>query len=396
MQKFKFKAWDENFKVVQETIEEEDIEAAKEKIRARGLKLVSINKVISLSNIKIGRKTLKDEDVASICGQIGIIVNAGVNILAGLEVLKKQNKKLSVILDSILMEVRRGNSLGVAMEASGAFPKLLTDMVKSGELSGNVDEVLFNMESYYQREADLKGKIKSASIYPLILLGATVGMIAFFNIFIFSSLKDLFSDMESLPGATVFLLNTMNFLNNSPFLLLFIVVALVLLFIYLKGLPKVGYWLDKVILRFPVYGNVKQNILTTRFTRSMGIFMKSAVPLLSSLESMEAIIGNKYMSQKINIAKGTIITGGNIADSFEEQNLFDPLVIQMIRIGEETGRIEEMLLKLSAIYDKKVETGISRMVAMIEPTFTLIVGLLVGFVIVAVILPILQMSNMVG
>lgn len=395
MQKFRFKAWDENFKIINETIEDDDIEAAKEKIKARGLKLISINKSMSLSDISIGKRGLKDADIASICGQLAIVINAGVSILAGLEVLKQQNKKQSKVFDSVLIGVRRGNSLGISMESAGVFPRLLTDMVKSGELSGNVDEVLFNMESFYQREADIKGKVVSASIYPMILLFATVAMILFFNFFIFSSLKDLFSNAENLPAATIFLIGSMEFMNNHYLIVLLFLVGLVLLSIYLKKQPKVRYWLDKIVFALPVYGQVKLSILTSRFSRSLGIFMKSAVPLLSALDNLELIIGNSYMAKSINIAKGEIIIGGKIADSFDERKIFDPLVIQMIRIGEETGKIEEMLLKLSEIYDKKVETGISRMVALVEPAFTLIVGLLVGFVIVAVALPILQMSNMV-
>ena len=397
MQKYIYKACDNKFNIVKSEIEEEDIGTAKEKLKAKGLKIIDIKRKISLEDIKLGKENLKDGELAAFCGQIAIILNSGVSIIKGLEVLELQvkNKTLKNVVSRVLLGVRRGRTLAGAMADTKAFPTLLTDMVASGELSGNIDSILFNMEEFYNREASIKSRIKSASIYPIVMLVVCIGMMLFFNFFIFSELKDLFADGANLPVITKVVLGTMGYLNTNFIQCIFVFSGVVILIAYIKKLESVKYWLDIAALKYPLIGEVKNNIITSRFTRSMGIFLKSAVPILSVLDSMQLIVGNSYIAQKVSVAKTGIINGTSIADSFEQQGIFEPMVIQMMRVGEETGKLEEMLYKLADIYDKRVETGITRLMALIEPMFTLIIGIVVGTVIIAMAMPVMQMSQTV-
>jgi len=397
MQKYIYKACDNKFNIVKSEIEEEDIGTAKEKLKAKGLKIIDIKRKISLEDIKLGKENLKDGELAAFCGQIAIILNSGVSIIKGLEVLELQvkNKTLKNVVSRVLLGVRRGRTLAGAMADTKAFPTLLTDMVASGELSGNIDSILFNMEEFYNREASIKSRIKSASIYPIVMLVVCIGMMLFFNFFIFSELKDLFADGANLPVITKVVLGTMGYLNTNFIQCIFVFSGVVILIAYIKKLESVKYWLDIAALKYPLIGEVKNNIITSRFTRSMGIFLKSAVPILSVLDSMQLIVGNSYIAQKVSVAKTGIINGTSIADSFEQQGIFEPMVIQMMRVGEETGKLEEMLYKLADIYDKKVETGITRLMSLIEPMFTLIIGIVVGTVIIAMAMPVMQMSQTV-
>jgi type IV pilus assembly protein PilC len=395
MDRYLYKAWDENFNVITDLIEEEDIEVAKDKIRSKGLKIIDIKKKTRLSDIKIGKENLSDETLANFCGQTGIIISSGVSIIRGLELLVQQtkNKKFKGIVNNVLTGVKRGKPLGKSMEDTKAFPRLLTDMILSGELSGNLDTILFNMEQFYQREAAIKNKIKSASIYPVVLLFTGIGMLTFFNFFIFPEMKDLFTDMSQMPAITRGLLNSIEFLNSNFPLVMGVIGALIVGVKYISEFDKVKLKLDFIGLKLPGIGAVKHEIITSRFTRSMGIFLRSAVPILDILDSMQQIVGNKYMSARIELVKHDLINGSSIADAMEQQKIFEPLVTQMIRVGEETGSLEDTMFKLADIYDKRVEAGITKMMAMVEPAFTLIIGILLGIVIIAMAMPVMNMTN---
>ncbi|MFD3158181.1 type II secretion system F family protein [Haloimpatiens sp. FM7330] len=393
MQKFSYKALDTNMNVIKDYIEEDNIENAIEKLRIKGYKVIKIKKSRSLLDIKLGGNKLKDEHIASFCGQMGIIINTGVSILKGLDIIKNQDKKLKKASEAVLKGVKRGETLGKSMEDSGMFPVVLTHMVYSGEVSGNIDEILFNMENFYQREAHIKNKIKNASIYPIVLLVLTIAMLMFFNLFIFSKISNIFADSKNLPKITIFIMNTMNFFNNNILLVPFVVLGLIVLIRYVTKVPRMKYFLDKIVLKIPVVGEVKKYIIINRFCRSMGIFIRSAVPILTALDNIQRIINNSFVSYKIGNAKKKIVNGAKIADTLQDEKIFDDLTIHMIRIGEETGKLEQMFFKLTDIYDKKVEIGINKLMALVEPLFTLIIGLVVGVVMIGIALPIFKMSN---
>ena len=394
MEKFIYKACDKQLNIVKGFIEEDDIDSAKEKLLAKDLKIIDIRKSNRISDIKLRRNMMTDGEIAGFCGQIGTILDSGVSLLRGLEILELQttNKIQKQVIGNILIGVRRGKSLAKSMESTRVFPKALTDMVMSGEISGNVDKVLFNMEEFYEREAAIKSKIKSASVYPVILLAVAVGMMIFFNFFIFSELKELFQGMK-LPPATAFMFNAINYFNNNYLQVLGFIALMILLIKYLLDKPKVRYVVHKRILMIPVIGQVKNHIIIARFTRSMAIFLKSGVPLLTVLDNLQLIVDNNFVSQQLSEAKELIVKGEGIANSLENKGIFEPMVVQMLRVGEETGKLEEMLYRLADIYEKKVDTGIKRLVALIEPVFTLVAGIVVGVIIIAVAMPIMQMAQ---
>lgn len=395
MRKFVYKAWNKNFDIVKGTIEDERFESVVQKLKARELKIISINEKNGFGLTRAGRKMLKEEDIAGFCGQIGTIISSGVSIIKGLEVLEMQtkNKKFKEIIRSVLEGVRSGEPLGKSMESTGTFPKLLTDMITSGEISGNIDTVLFNMENFYQREANIKNKIKNSSIYPAVILLVAVIMLAFFNFYFLPAMKDLFSDTANLPWITRILISSTAFISNNPVIILAIIAFAAVVINYLLNIDRVKLAVDHFLIKVPVIGPVKLDIITSRFTRSMAIFMKSAVPIFSILDNIQLTVDNKYISSKIEIMKSEIINGNKIGDAIESQNIFEPIVTQMIRVGEETGKLEETLFKLADIYDKKVETGIGRLMSLVEPAFTLVVGLIVGTVILAVAMPVMQMTS---
>jgi type IV pilus assembly protein PilC len=395
MQKFTYKAWNKEFQIVKGIVEEDELQTAKEKLRGDGLNIISISENRNLSDLSIFSSKLKDDELSAFCGQLAVIINAGVNILKGLEVMEAQtkNKKMKNIISNINISVKRGNMLGKSMENTSAFPSLLCDMVTSGELSGNMDSMLYNMETYYEKEANIKNKVKAASVYPIMLLCAALGMVFFFNFFIFPEIKDLFKDVKQLPFITKVLIGSLNYLNSHSIQVIISLVLFILLVRYLFTIKSVKYLKDSVILKTPIFSAVKRDVITARFSRSMALFLKSGVPILNILDSLKLIVDNFYVAEKIEKIKNDMINGSAIADAMEAHDIFEPLVIQIIRIGEETGKLDDSLYKLAEIYDKKAEIGITKLMAMIEPAFTLIIGIFVAVIILAMAMPIMNMTN---
>jgi type IV pilus assembly protein PilC len=395
MSVFSYKAWDEKYRMVKGKIEEEDMEAARNKLRLQGLTVENISRAFNINEMSFGSTRLKDSELASFCDQMGIILNSGLNVLSGLEVLKSQvkDRKLKRIVEVMHSAVRKGRSLASAMEDTNAFPALLCDMIASGELGGNIDEAFFNMQAFYEREARIKSRIKTASVYPVMLLCVAVGMILFFNLFVFKELGSLFSDMKNLPLVTKILLGFMNFLNSNFVNIILAIAAAVMVFIYIARHEKSAYVLDRIKIRLPLLGEFKLHMITARFSRSMALFLKSAVPMLTIMESLKLLVDNHYVAKKIEDVKNELINGRSISSSLDKQQIFEPIVTQMIRVGEETGRLEESLANIAGIYDKRIENEVSKLMAMIEPVFTLVIGICVAVLILAVALPVMNMTD---
>ncbi|WP_411682446.1 type II secretion system F family protein [Clostridium thailandense] len=394
MKKFVYKAWDDEFKIVKEEIEEDNLEDAVENIKSKGLKIIYVKEKTGLYKYKFLSKKLNDEVLANFCGQTAMILSSGVSLITGLEIMEEQtkSKRMKEIILEILEGIKKGNNLAAAMKNCGEFPTILTDMVMTGETSGNVDTILYNMENFYKREANIKNKIRSASVYPILIFVVAIGMMLFFNFFVFPQIKDLFADMK-LPAITIFVLGIMNFLNNNYLLMISITIITIVFFEYASTIPRFSYILGKITLKVPILGGVKLDIITSRFTRSMGIFLKSGVPIVIVLDNLKLIVGNEFISQKIEKAKNELIAGAKFADSIGNEEIFEPLVTQMLKVGEETGQLDEMMFKLADIYDGKVETGIGRLMSLVEPVLTLVIGLVVGVAILGIALPIMQMTQ---
>lgn len=395
MQKYVYKAWDSKYKLINGSIEEENINSAKQLLIEKGLYIIEINEFKDLLNNKLFQIKIKDEELANFCGQLAVIISSGVNLISGLDIIAKQikNKRMKKILENIVMGVKRGRTLSQAMKDDGKLPNLLIDMVKAGESSGQVDTMLYNLETFYEREASIKSKIKSASVYPTILLFMSVGMIIFFNNFIFVELKDLFTDNENLPLITKLLLISMDALNNNTVPIIIGVISIIIMFKYLMTKHQINYIFNEILLNIPLIGKLKKEILVSRFTRSMGLFIRSGVSLLIIFDNLKLIVNNDFVSAKIDEAKQDVVNGNTIAYALDKSKLFEPIVVQMIEVGEETGTLEEILFKIAAIYDKKSEASISKLMALIEPIFTLLIGIFIAVLILAMALPVFQMTS---
>jgi len=392
MQTFKYKAWDENFNIVKGRLEEDDAEMAKACLRSQGYVIISIKKMGSVFYKNFGRNKLDNSELASFCGQMNTVVSSGVSLLKGIEVFRDQaeKKRLRTLYNKIYESIEKGNSLSYAMRKSGAFPGLLCDMVSSGELSGDMETIFRNMEILYEREARIKDKMRTASVYPLILLFTSTGMLIFFNYFIFPEFQEILSDSNNLPLITKILVGFLQFFKKNAFIIAAAILSIMPVGKYVATREKTGYMLSKASISLPIIGRVRKDVVTSRFARAMSLFLKSAVPVLQILDSLGGILGNEYMSRRVEYIRSGLTNGYSVADAMEMASIFDPIVIQMVRVGEETGSLDESLEKVAQIYDKKSESGINKLMAVIEPVFTLLIGVFIGILLLAMMLPVMQ------
>jgi len=396
---FKYKIIDEKMDLVDGIIEAMDIDAARRMVFDNHWQVISLSEVNSLDSVitqKIQGK-VKYEAVASFCSQLAMMIRSGANMVRGLDILQTQteDKRLKAALETIFRGVSRGNSLSQSMrDCKGALPDLLINLVGVGEESGSLDSVLTSMAEYYERENFIRKKISSAAVYPVILTSVLIVLILFFINFILPEITDLLTQNgQSLPLITQVIINSARFLRNNALYILLGLGAAGLGFVRLSHVPKIRYYLDALLLRVPVLGKNIRNVIISRFARTLALFLHSSIPIVHILNSMENILGNEVPRFAVMRVKERIIQGETLTLAFGEEKFFDPLVIQMMSIGEETGRLEELMADVANHYDNSVEIGIARMVALIEPIFTVVIGIFAGAMIISIALPIFNMSN---
>ncbi|ACL21572.1 type IV pilus assembly protein PilC [Desulfitobacterium sp. LBE] len=397
--RFKYKVIDEQMSVAEGTLEAADYEAARRMIQENGWQVISLLEprgLNALLNKRIMTK-VKYESISAFCSQLAMMVRSGANLVRGLEVLKLQleDKELQEVLEIIVRGVSRGDSLSQAMrDCRGALPDLLINLVAVGEESGNLESVLTSMAEYYDRENYIRKKVQSASIYPVILLTVLIGIIFFFMNFLLPEITGMLTESgQSLPLPTRMIINTADFFSNYGIYLLAGLIGLVFGLNWLFKIPKYRYYRDALMLGMPILGINIKNIVISRFSRTFALFLHSSIPMVPILNSMETIVGNEVSRTGIARIRERIIKGEPLTQAFGQEKFFDPLVVQMISIGEETGRLEEMLEEVADLYDKKVELGIARMISLVEPVFTVIIGIFAGGMIIAIALPIFSMAT---
>ena len=398
---FRYKVITEEMSIAEGVLEAVDLEAAKRIAQDNRWQVISLREAQGFEQW-LGKQVkgkVKYESIAAFCSQLAMMIRSGANLVRGLEILQTQieDKRLKEVVGIIFRSVSRGNSLAQAMrDCQGALPELLINLVAVGEESGSLDSVLTSMAEYYERENFVRKKITSAAIYPAVLTIVLIGLVIFFMNFILPEIADLMSQNgQSLPALTQMIVDTSRFLKAKGLYLLIALAAVAGTGQRVLRFPKYRYFLDAFLLKLPLLGKNIKNVIIARFARTLALLLHSSIPIVPILNSMENIVGNEVPRQALVRTRERVIRGETLAASFGQEKFFDPLVIQMISIGEETGRLEELMGEVANHYDKRVEIGISRMVAMVEPIFTVLIGVFAGGLIISIALPIFNMANIV-
>lgn len=334
---------------------------------------------------------IKLKDLSIFSRLMSTMINAGLPILRSLRIIVKQteNTHLAEILQNVAKMVEEGYSLSHAMgQHPKVFDTLMVNLIKSGEESGSLDIVLDRIAMDLEREIEIRQNVQAGIRYPIIILSAAAIIVGLIMIFVVPKFVEIFRDMNAtLPLMTRILINISNVVvHGAPFL----VAGIFLLIIgskYASNFPFFNRLKDAIQLKIPVFGFLLRRISLSRFARTFAILLKSGVPIIKSLTVVEETVGNAVIAAAVAKAKISIKEGERISYPLEETGEFPPMVIDMIAVGEETGSLDDMLQKISDFYDREVDYTIDAFTTMIEPILITIMGVVIGFIVISLYLP---------
>lgn len=395
---YKYTARDENGKTVKGFKEAADEKALYNSLKLEGKFLLS-SKASDTERQKEKGK-IKINVVADFCRQLGTLLKAGVSLVRALNIIAEEEglkPNYRAVYMDILQTIRQGIPLSDAMEQQGnAFPSLLINMMRAAEANGNIDETAIRMADHYEKERKLNGKVKSALVYPSVLGALLVVVVIFVLTYLVPQFEEVFAEMDSLPLPTVILLGMSNGIKNHWPLLLVILVAVVIGMRILLRIPAVRLAKDRIKLRIPIVGGLLKKIYTARFARTLSSLYSSGLPIVLALQVGCKTIGNKYIESQFERIIAKVRAGEALSASLSEIDGFQQKLSATIRVGEETGSLDSMLDSIADSLDYEATKALEKMVALLEPLLIIVMAIIIGFVVVAVILPIYQSYSTIG
>ncbi|MBO3389052.1 type II secretion system F family protein [Clostridium perfringens] len=351
------------------------------------------------SSLSFNRK-VKLKDIAVFCRQFYVMLDSGLSIGKALNILIEQGEKpkLREALIGVNGDLKRGETLASSMrKRKDVFPNLLTSMIDAGERSGNLDIILKRMAEYYEKETKIRGKIKSAMIYPIVLGVVAIIAITFILTFVMPTFVQMFEENNvDLPTSTKMVLGTSKMLGKYGIIIfLILVTAIILLGKYLKS-EEGQYKLSVINLKIPVIKKLTQKIIVSRFTRTIGIVSSSGMSLVTSLEIVASVVGNKIAEKELLKVKEKVLKGEGLGDSIMKIKIFPPMLASMVKVGEEAGSLDSILDKTADFYDDELEREIQTATALIEPAMIVVMGIIIGFLLISILTPMFTMYNSIG
>lgn len=345
-------------------------------------------------------QSVKINDLSLFTRQLSTMVGAGLPIIRSFQILEDQTKNplLRKIAGQIKVDLEGGLGLNEAMSRHPkVFSPMYVSMVRAGETGGALDTVLHRLADSLERDREINSKVKSASIYPIMVMCVAVLVVVFILTFVMPTFVESFaSSGTELPAFTQFFLNISDFLRNNGLWLLLGLIVLVIVLKYLGTTAGGRLFFDTLYLKMPIVGKAVNRVAVSRFTRILGTLISSGVPILQALEVLQGVVGNRVISDAIGRARESIREGQSIAAPLAATGVFEPMVPQMIAVGEETGALDDMLERMSVFYDNEVTFAIDAMLKSMEPAMIIIVGIIIGMIIIATYLPVFNIINTIG
>lgn len=338
-------------------------------------------------------------ELTTFCRQFSIMQNTGIPILDCLDILRHQpyTSYFKKLLQVVYEDVKSGMLMSDALDKHNkVFPHFFRSMVRVGELSGKMEMVFSSLADYYESDTAIKGKVKSALSYPLMLLGMTVGVVILMMLVVVPTFRNAMTLMDvEITGITKVVYDMSDFLLLNGGLIMLAICVFALIFILVGRTEKGAFFYDKMKMHIPIVKTIQRNLLTARFARAFGLLLSSGMDLNAAMDSVEVIMGNRYMKQKFHEAAENVRQGMSLTVAFETYKLFPQMMIQMITIGERTGTMDEVLMRSCAFFDNQVETSLNSMTAKIQPVMLMLMGGIIGTLFIAVYSPMLSiMTNL--
>jgi type IV pilus assembly protein PilC len=403
MPNFAYKAKTSAGLVMQGLIDAEEQKAAVDKLRAQKMVVLEISEKTEsiLDKLKALTKSkgkVTSKDLVLFSRQLSTLVSAGVPIVQSLGILEAQaeNPAFKEVLGAVKSDIEAGLSISDALKKHpDAFPELYTSMVRAGELGGILDTILERLTVYLESSEALKAKVKSAMMYPAIVLSICALVTVFLLVFVIPTFKHIFESFGAeLPMPTQVLINISDAMRTHWYILVFIPPAFYKAFERFYKTPKGHKLVDGKILEAPIFGVILKKVAVARFTRTLGTLIKSGVPIMQALETVAATAGNVVIAEAVLATRESIREGGHLSDPLKKSGVFPNMVTSMISVGEETGALDVMLSKIADFYDQEVDTAVKGLTSLIEPIVICVMGIVIGSIVIAMFMPMFELGDL--
>ena len=345
---------------------------------------------------------IKTKVLTQFTRQLATLVNAGLPLMRGIDVLKRQMKdpQMQDALNGISENIAAGGTFSEALTAyPKIFDKLYVNMVKAGEAGGVLEVVLARLAEFAEKSEKIKNKVKGAMIYPCVVLVAAIGITWFLLVMVIPKFKQVFNDMlngASLPAITEAVIQASEFMQHNGLLIGAVVVSLIVVVKLIGKTEKGAYLFDAIKLKMPVTGTLAQRSAVSKFTRTLGTLLSSGVPILQSLLITRDTTGNRVLTNAIQSVHDAVKEGESMTQPLAQCKVFPPMVVSMVEVGEETGALADMLTRIANTYDDEVDNAVAGMTAAIEPALIIVLAVVVGTIVIAMFLPMIKIISSVS
>ncbi|OFX14863.1 MAG: hypothetical protein A2Z18_06365 [Armatimonadetes bacterium RBG_16_58_9] len=403
MPNYEYSIRDATGSVIPGASEAENEGILRKRLTEQGFTVVDIKQVKGERKKRVGGSGgVKASELSIMCRQFSTMIDAGVNLVRCLNVLAAQatSPRLKAVLNDLRAEVESGQTLSRAMEKyPNVFNRLFIGLVNAGEIGGALEESLQRLSQFLEKDVELRRKVKSAMTYPMIIMIFAAGVVLGLMTFVLPKFMTLFTDLgiENLPAPTAILKATSEFLLSKWYIaLVMLVVFIVAIKLFVK--TKVGRRIvDRLKLKAPVFGKLNHKVCLARFSRTLSTLLASGVGILQAMETVSGTVANDIISDAILEARARIREGDRIGEPLAKSSLFPPMVVQMVSIGEESGSLDAMLGKIADFYEDEVDAALASLTAAIEPVLIVGLGGVVGFIVIALFLPLIEViKNLSG
>ncbi len=374
------------------------IDEVKKSLLAKGYFLVETHQASKEFSFRVGQR-VKLKDFVIFCSQFSILLDSGVTLIDSVDVLTHQTS--SKMLATVLKEIHASLLKGVQFSDSivnypEIFPSFFVNMIRVGEATGSMDVVLFKLADFYENESKISKKIKSASLYPKLVVCAALGVIALLMVKVLPMFAGTLAEMGAeLPKLTLVLMAISDFMVNNLVLLIGVAAGIGIVLSKFSNTKKGQFIFDGFKVSLPVVGDLTKKIVTAKFARSMGLLLQSGIPIVNAMEIMTNLIENAVVKLKFQKCCEDVKSGKSISNSLEGMDIFPKLLIHMVHTGEKTGKLDEMLNRTAQFFDSEVEHGVNQMITLIEPVLIISLAGIVGTILLSVMLPMMSiMENM--
>ncbi len=402
MERYKYRARDMAGKMQEGVVEAEDLDEAVRALRQRQYFPVVLNRQRTKApekNVSVGifEQRISGKEIMLFCNQLATLLSSGVSIVSSLKTIRKQmeNDRLGEISDDVASSVASGNAFSLALaKYPKVFPKLLVYMVKAGEESGQLDKVLHNYADYLEKKEELKSEVINAMMYPAFLLVLSVGIMIFLMVYILPKFITVLEDAHAkLPLPTRVMVESSKFLQHHYLPLTAGTLVFLISFRLIIRTRSGRRWWDWLKLKLPIFGDVVYKMALVRFSNVFAVLSQSGIPILRGLEISKQVVGNVIFENIVDEIRTNLSLGKRLATEVAKTDFFPPLFVQMISVGEETGKLDNLMEKVSDYYSKEVNNKLKRMVAALEPVMLVVMAFLVGFVALSLVMALMSVLN---